>query len=155
MLSKITLSVLLSIVLLLSVACEKTELKEHYYPNYKHLAILNEPGNWVPSFIPASAVEIKIRYKIDTGAELLTFFFRESKDLSLAGYCNKTTVIDLELPLPGFLGVTWWPDSLFRNRVKNKELAAYAFYRCERQAFLALRQSNSSYQAFYWRISLH
>lgn len=154
MYDKIAPAVLLSAMLLLSSSCERSEIGERYYPNYERLATSDEPGNWVPSFIPRSAVEIKTKYKIDTGAELLTFYFGESKDLSLSGYCNKVTVSDVELPQSGFLDVTWWPDSLSRDHTKNKELAQHEFYRCERQAFLALKRADGRHQAFYWRISL-
>lgn len=154
MFSKIGAAVLLNAMIFLSAACERSEIGERFYLNYEQLATSDEPGNWVPSFIPHSAVEIKTRYKIDTGAELLTFYYGEPNELSLAGYCNQVLASDVELPSSRFLDVTWWPDSLSRDRTKNEGLAWYEFYRCERQTFLALKR-DGRHQAFYWRISLH
>lgn len=145
------LSILLSTVVLLLLACDRLETADVYYHSYEDLSKSGEPGNWIPGFIPRSAVEIKGRYKIDTGAELLIFHFEKSQDLSLVGFCEKVTAKDVELPPTGFLSVAWWPDSLFHDRAKKEEIDLYDFYRCERQAFLAVRQVGSRFQAFYWK----
>lgn len=155
MFGKIILTFFLSSVLFLISSCDRLETKESYYPNYESLSKSGEPGNWIPAFIPRSAVEIRERHKVDTGAEVLTFYFGEYKDLSLDTFCRKVTVKDVELLTSAFLSVTWWPDSLFRDRTKKEGLDQYEFYRCERQAFLAVKQVGSRLQAFYWRISLN
>lgn len=152
---KIMYASLLSVILFLLSACDRLETIDSHYPNYEHLSKSGEPGNWVPAFIPRSAVEIRERHKVDTGAEVLTFYFGKHRDLSLAGFCEKATVKDVEFPPPRFLDVAWWPDSLFRDRSKKEEVGSYEFYRCERQAFLAVKQTTEGrLQAFYWRISL-
>ncbi len=89
MYNKIKTIVLLYLMLLLFSACEKSEIKEHYYSSYKQLGESSEPGNWVSSFIPHSAVDIRVKYKIDTGAELLTFRSAEAENSYLTGHCNK------------------------------------------------------------------
>lgn len=155
MFKKIGPAIALSTMLIFSVACERAEIVDRYYPNYEQLGTSGEPGNWVPTFIPRSAVEIRARYKIDTGAELLMFYLGKPEDLSLAGHCKKATVGDVQLPASGFLNVAWWPDSLFQNRTNSEDLARYEFYRCERQAFFALKRANGRPQAFYWQISLN
>jgi len=152
--NKVVLIIFFSAVILLLSACHRLETADGYYPNYESLSKSGEPGNWIPAFIPRSAVEIRERHKIDTGAEVLTFYFQKYRDLSLDAFCRKITAKDVELPPPGFLSVTWWPDSLFRDRSKKEELDQYEFYRCERQSFLAVKQVGSRFQAFYWRISL-
>lgn len=153
MFSRIAPVVVLS-ALLLTAACE--EMRERYFHDYGELARSeDEPGNWVPSFIPRSAVEIRARFRIDTGAELLTFSFGAPGDISLAGRCTKASPSDVQLPPSKFLSVAWWPGSLSRDRAKSEDLARYELYRCERNAFLALERAEGRHQAFYWRISLN
>lgn len=153
--NKILLAIFLSASLLVLSTCDRLETKDVYYPSYEYLSKSGEPGNWIPAFIPRSAEEIKARQKVDTGAELLTFYFAKYGDLSLDAFCQKAPPKDVELPPSGFLSVTWWPDSLFRDRTKKEEIDQYDFYRCERQAFLAVRQVGGRLQAFYWRISFN
>lgn len=154
MLNKILLSILFVAMLFLLLGCGRTETKESYHPNYDLLTKSGEPGNWVPSFIPRSAVKIKERHKIDTGAEALTFEYGSHGDLSLDNVCKKVAANDVLLPPSGFLDLTWWPDSLYSDRSKKEDMYQYKFFCCERQAFLAVRQIENRPQAFYWRISL-
>ncbi|MFZ5774658.1 MAG: hypothetical protein ACOY3Z_04165 [Thermodesulfobacteriota bacterium] len=154
MLNKKLLVIILGIFLVLTSACDRLEIADGYYPNYEHLSASGEPGNWIPTFIPRSAIDIRERHKIDTGSELLTFYFEKDADFSLDGFCERVTAKDTILPPSGFLDVTWWPNSLFHGVGENGEKGSYEFYRCERQAFLAVIQVGSRFQAFYWRISL-
>jgi hypothetical protein len=150
MFNKIVLTIVLSTILSFLSACDWLETADRYYPNYESLSKSDEPGNWIPAFIPRSAVEIRERHKIDTGAEVLTFYFGNIGDLSLSGSCEKVTTEEVELPPPRFLNVAWWPDSLSRDRTKKEEIDQYEFYRCERQVYLAVRQVGGRFQAFYW-----
>jgi hypothetical protein len=154
MFNKIILTVVLSAIFSLLSACDWLETVDRHYPNYESLGKSDEPGNWIPSFIPRSAVEMRERHKVDTGAEVLTFHLGNIGDLSLSGVCAKVTPRDVELPPSGFLSVRWWPDSLFRDGTKKEEVDQYVFYRCEKQSFLAVKQTqlNGRYQVFYWRI---
>lgn len=144
----------LSVMMLFYVACERAEIVDRYYPSYEQLGKSDEPGNWVPTFLPRSAVEIRARYKIDTGAELLMFYSGKPEELSAVDNCKKATMSDLQLPPPGFLDVGWWPNSLYRNTDQKDGHASYEFYTCERQAFLALERKESGTHAYYWRVSL-
>ena len=139
---KIATIFILYLMLLLFSACERLEIEERYYSNYEQLDTAGEPGNWVPSFAPLSAIEIRAKYKIDTGAELLTFRYSNVKegnlDHYLAGHCNKIIMKDIEFPPKGFLAVDWWPNSLFSINLRKEE-NGYKFYRCERQSFLAIK----------------
>jgi hypothetical protein len=141
-------------ILVSAVACDNAEIRENYYSMYQDLRQSDEPGNWIPSFIPHSATEIREKHKIDTGAELLTFYYSQPPDLSLNGHCKKANMDALVFPDRGFLNVAWWPEFLVNNQVKAKHTDRYEFYRCERQSFLALTKASERYQAFYWRISL-
>lgn len=155
MTTKIRVAAALSaIMMLFVVSCERAEIVDRYYSSYEQLGTSDEPGNWLPTFIPRSAVEIRARYKIDTGAEVLMFNSGKSGELSVMDHCKKATIGDLQLPPRGFLGVGWWPDSLHRNPNQNEGQERYKFYTCERQAFLALEQKESGAIVYYWRISL-
>lgn len=149
MFSKTIFAGLIALVLF-TTACDRLETIDRYYPKYEDLREKDEPGNWIPKFIPQSSVEIRGRHKVDTAASLVTFYFGAYEDLSLAGHCIRVTAKDAQLPTSGFLSVTWWPDSLFGDRTNSMELNQYELYRCERETFLALKQIEGRYQAFYW-----
>ncbi len=152
------------------------ETKEVYYPTYDNIG----PGGertWIPSFIPRSAGEIRVRSNVDTNAQLLTAFveryddllLERHDDLSLEGQCEKIAEKDVELPFLGFLvwerwplskffHVKWWPESLTSDYSKKEGMAQYEFYKCERQvlppfrrqSFLAVRQIDGRFQVLYW-----
>lgn len=138
----------------LTSACDHSETSDDLYAGYEHLRKATEPGNWIPSFIPRSATEIKGRHKIDTGAQVLTFYFEGNTSTFLEDHCKQTTTSEVEFPESGFLDVSWWPKELVRTSVPSQELKGYKFFQCERQAFLAVTERNNRHQAFYWRISL-
>jgi hypothetical protein len=133
-------------------ACGGAETVERYCEGYEDLRISQEPGNWVPAFTPRSAVEIRVKYKIDTGAQILAYRVRQPEELSLTGYCSETPASDLELLPSRFLHVGWWPRTLSRENARSEQLESYEFYRCERQAFLALQAAEEYVDVFYWRV---
>jgi hypothetical protein len=140
-------------LLLLVNSCDRSETSDDIYANYEQLNSTKEPGNWIPSFIPRSATDIRGRHKIDSGAQLLTFYFEGDTNSDLGKQCNQTTTSKIQFPQAGFLGVTWWPTDLVQGGARLEELERYKFYLCERQAFLAITEKSGRRQAFYWRIS--
>lgn len=140
---------LLPILLSLS-ACDRLETSEDVYANYEQLKTKNEPGNWIPRFIPRSATDIRVRYKIDTGAKLLTFYFEGDSTTFPGASCQPTTASEVQLPTPGFLDVTWWPPDLVQGGTSGVE--RYKLFLCERQTFLAVTEQAGRRQAFHWRI---
>jgi hypothetical protein len=144
--------VVLGVAVALWTGCGPSETQERYYHNYEQLEKAHEPGNWFPSFVPQAAVELRVKYNVDSGAELLTFYFRDKISLES---CNTLLPSEIALPSSQLLSADWWPNSLFRDRTSPEQLQAYVFYRCERQAFLALRQTGDRQQALFWRFSHH
>lgn len=152
---KIGLEVILYCFILSLAGCDRLEIVDSYYPKFEDLRKSNEPGNWIPMFIPHSATEIKERHKIDTGAIMLSFRFTKRNDLSLADHCDRVEERNIELLPAGFLNVNWWPYLLFNKHTEKNDIHQYEFYRCKRQAFLAVTSNDSQYQAYYWRKSLN
>lgn len=138
-------------ILLLMSSCDRLETSEDSYANYEQLNTTKEPGNWIPSFIPHSATDIKGRHKIDNGAQLLTFYFEGDINTFPEEYCEQTTASEIQLPKSGFLDITWWPPDLLQGATRGLE--RYKLFLCERQAFLAIAEHAGRRQAFYWRIS--
>lgn len=141
-------------ILLLLSACDRLETSENVYANYEQLKTTSEPGepgNWIPRFIPHSATDIRVRYKVDTGAQLLTFYFAGDSTAFPGESCKPTTASEVQLPTPGFLGVTWWPPDLVQGGTPGVE--RYKLFLCERQAFLAVTENAGRRQAFYWEIA--
>ncbi len=142
--------------------------KEVYYPTYDTIGRGGE-RSWIPSFIPRSAVDIRVRYTIDTNEEILTAFVKRYDDLSLEGQCKKIAEKNVELPPLGFLVwvgwplskffyVKWWPDSLTSDYSTKEGMAQYEFYKCEeqvrpifkRKSFLALKEIDGRFQVYFW-----
>lgn len=138
---------LLPILLSLS-ACEGSETADVFYASYEQLKTTNEPGNWIPRFIPRAATDIRGRQKVDTGAQLLTFYFEGDSNTFPGESCKPTTANEIQLPTPRFLDVTWWPPDLVQGGTHGLE--RYKLFLCERQAFLAVTEKSDRRQAFYW-----
>lgn len=136
--------------LVLLTSCDRSETADDFYASYEQLKTANEPGNWIPRFTPRSATDMKGRHKIDTGAQLLTFYFEGDSNTFLEEYCTQTTASEIQLPTPGFLDVTWWPPDLVQGGTRGLE--RYKLFLCERQTFLAVTEKAGRRQAFYWRI---
>jgi hypothetical protein len=147
----IYIATVILLILPLMNSCDRLETSDDIYANYGQLSTTKEPGNWIPSFIPRSAIDIRGRHKIDSGAQLLTFYFEEDTNTLPGEYCKPTTARDLQLPKSGFLDVTWWPPDLVQDDTHGLE--RYKLFICERQAFLAVTEKTGRRQAFYWRIS--
>jgi len=141
---------LLPILLSLS-ACEGSETADDFYASYEQLKTTNEPGNWIPRFIPRSATDIRGRHKVDTGAQLLTFYFVGDSNAFPGESCKPATAGEIQLPKPGFLDVTWWPPDLVQGGTHGLE--RYKLFLCERQTFLAVTEKAGRRQAFYWSSS--
>ncbi len=144
------------------------ETKEVYYPTYDTIGRGGE-RTWIPSFIPHSAGEIRVRSNVSTNAQLFTASIERFDDLSLEGQCKKLAEKDVELPPLGFLvwvgwplskffHVKWWPESLTRDYSTKEEMAQYEFYKCERQvrpifkrkSFLAVIEIDGRFQVYFW-----
>ena len=138
-------------ILLSLSSCDRSETSDDFYASYEQLKTTNEPGNWIPRFIPRSATDIRGRHKVDNGAQLLTFYFEGDSNAFPGEYCKPTTASEIQLPKPGFLDVTWWPPDLVQGGTHGLE--RYKLFVCERQAFLAVAEKAGRRQAFYWCIS--
>jgi hypothetical protein len=142
----------IALVLLVSLfACDALETRDAHFSTYEALPGAGEPGNWVPSFLPRSTTDIRVRYKIDTGAALLSFHLGDRHELQLSGHCETADARAVPLPPRGFLGIDWWPDALARD-VGSTGLGDYEVFRCERNSFLAIRSDPAGHAGFYWRL---
>lgn len=129
------------------------EVEERYYEDFKALNASGEPGNWVPMSLPDSSLDIRIKYKIDTGEQLVSFHFYDENNFHIINQCEKITLEYIQFPQNGFLNVDWWPNSLYEEIAKNDDRYEYVFYLCDRHGFLALREIHGKVYGYYWRIS--
>lgn len=108
------------------MGCERMDNIEKHYSMCSELSVDDEPGNWIPSFIPNTATNIRLSAKIDTGEQLLSFSFADNFYNRL---CELASRDQIKLPPKGFALVkAWWPDDLVRG---NKNLSGYSYYLCE------------------------
>lgn len=132
----------------------KTEISELNFETYDQLASAQEPGNWIPEFLPRSAVQIHLKYKVDTGAQMLVFQAERNDGSQVVRSCRKVAASNLELIPSGRFGtVDWWPKALVGDAPSEEELAEYDLFQCERQASLAVLRNEHRLHAFYWRVA--
>jgi hypothetical protein len=129
-------------------ACDRLETREAKFATYEQLATSGEPGNWVPAFLPQSATDIRVRYKIDTGDALVSFRLPSADSLELGGQCEDAESRAVSFPAPRLLGTRWWPDDLTSSSSATD--SAYLLFRCERDSFMAIDRSDNA--GFYWRL---
>lgn len=141
----------LLLLFLLFVLLDWSETIERHFPDYQHLAQASEPGNWVPTFIPKSAKNIKTKNNIDTNWSLLAFHFDKLSELDLTGHCRTASVNDIEYRSGKFLTASWWPTAMLREGPSSNELAHYQIYRCGQNAFLVVNAISETPQAYFWR----
>lgn len=145
--------VILGSVILLG-GCKKAEISELKFDTYNELISAQEPGNWIPAFTPRSAVQIRLKYKVDTGAQILTFQVEQIDELRVVHSCREVAASELELiPSGGFAQVSWWPKALVGDTPSVERLMEYDLYRCEREASLAVLRNDEGLHAFYWRVA--
>ena len=134
-------------VILTFAGCDRMDIIEKHYFAYSDLAADNEPGNWIPKFVPGSASGIKLSAKIDTGEQLLLFSFT---DKFQNGSCVLADISREKYPPEGFLLVKkWWPKELVRE---NLTKPGFLFYSCEGGYNVAIQGRKEMNQAFVFKI---
>lgn len=133
-------------VILTLAGCDRMDIIEKHYLAYSDLAVDNEPGNWIPKFIPGSASDIRLSAKIDTGEQLLSFSFSgnfRSESCVLADISRE------KYPPQGFLLIKkWWPHELVRENLKKPD---FLFYSCEDGYNMAIHREDMN-RAFVFKI---
>lgn len=131
--------------------CDFLEISENHYSSYSDLEGVGEPGNWLPSFMPVNAVNIREKHKVDTGSGLVAFQIPGSGNVKFSdSACTEWSLRKNNFPPEGALSVEWWPSELSSERFVTDN-ADYVFYKCERQAYLAIKKVEHRSQIFFWR----
>jgi len=136
-------SVLVATVLL----CSCNEMFESRYANK---AEADRDGaisrGWIPSWLPASATDIREIHDIDTNETWLKFAAMEADLLALATQCSAIPGAPKRLP-PQIR--SWWPGDLSDDRARPVD--AYQFLAChaDHGGYLAIDRKNA--RAYYWR----
>lgn len=138
---------LVTLMALLLVSCDRIESKEANYPDMKAAAAAGEiQRGWIPAFVPESSVDIRLKYDVENNRTWLSF--RGVVDRStLPEKCLSVTARDLTYPSTG--PREWWPAVLTGDSRDSK--TAYEYYTCKDGEMLATDRTKA--QVFLWRLA--
>lgn len=129
------------------VSCDWIESKEGHYPDMKAAGTAGEISRgWIPTFVPESAVDIRLKYDVENNRTWLSF--RGIVDRStLPESCLSVTTKDVTYPINGPRG--WWPEALTADAKESK--TEYEYYACKDGEMLATDRTKT--QVFLWRLA--
>lgn len=138
---------LLILMALLLVSCDWIESKEGHYPDMKAAGAAGEISRgWIPTFVPESATDIRLKYDVENNRTWLSF--RGIVDESvLPKTCLNVTATNVTYPTNGPRG--WWPSALTTDLSGSK--AEYEYYACKDGEILAIERTKA--QVFLWRLA--
>lgn len=148
------------IVSALNSSCDLYELVNNRYPTYASLHDSGEPGNWIPTFLPSSSLEIIETHSIDRSAVWISFFFDKKDFGSIAADCRPMPYREVPLPKREYTKANWWPDDLFQSELETdskREKHKYLFFACKHRAsdkeegIVAVMVDGEKAKAYYWR----
>ena len=134
-------------MLLLMASCDWIESKEGHYPDMKAAGEAGEISRgWIPTFVPESAVDIRLKYDVENNRTWLVFRGVINRS-TLPEACLSVTTKDVTYPGNGPRG--WWPSALTADSMGNK--TEYEFYACKDGEMLAIDRTKE--QVFLWRLA--
>jgi hypothetical protein len=118
------LLVVLVLGMLVLGACQPVafldDVFEQRYADYARAEAAGEvERGWLPPFVPPSATDIRLRYHLDTNAQLLSYEVPLRDVWPDPAFCSPAETP----PQRPALTATWWEDALF-------DLPDVQFYRC-------------------------
>jgi hypothetical protein len=140
---------LLLVFIVLVVGCERLDVIEN---NYADMADAISSGavaaGRIPDFLPPQARDIKEVHNVDTHEVWVRFLIGHDGEEEIKEVCVLLDYQDVSFPRKV---VRWWPSDLTVARELSKEEAEYTFYACDRNSFMATRDSGYvNLTAYYW-----
>ena len=106
------------------------ETVEEHYPTWID-AVYNGAfrRGWIPEYLPASAVEIGLRYNLDTNHIWMAFIFNRRRDIGVfTGNCEPVEEKDVVFPRAIKSMFPWWRFDLTDRETGPR--TRYSFYDC-------------------------
>ena len=139
----VTLSATAICVGLATAGCIPGETPEYSFATWEEAVASGQTGTgkWIPSDIPASAVDIRATYAIDSQHTLVSFRIPNARERHAPQRCKPVPAASVE-----FTGrpSSWWPRSMCNVREAQADTV---YYRCGESEFLAL----VSDRGYFWR----
>ncbi len=140
----VTLAVAAICVSLAIAGCIPGETPEYSFATWQEAVASGQTGTgkWIPSDIPASAVDIRATYAIDSSHTLVSFRIPGAPKHHAPQRCKPVPAASVD-----FTGrpSSWWPSSM---RSARQVEAGTVFYRCGEGEYFA-RAANRGY---FWRL---
>ena len=130
------------------VSCDWLETSETYYKDYESAAKAGAISRgWIPTFVPSSAIEIRLKYDVENNRTWLYFRAKIGRDPSVLESCNVAAQSKVTYPSTGPRG--WWPAVLIADSRERK--TEYEYYICKDGEVMAVNHAQG--EAFLWRLA--
>jgi hypothetical protein len=141
--SNVTLSVAVICVGLATAGCIPGEAAEYSFATWQDAVASGQTGNgkWIPSDIPASAVDIRATYAIDSLYTLVAFRVPDASKRHAPQRCKPVPATSVEFTARTS---SWWPRSM---RNPREAQAGTVYYHCGEGEYFAL----VSDRGYFWR----
>ena len=102
-------------------------------------------GGWLPSFLPPSSSNIRLRYNMDTNEVWASLNWDGTNRGSLDDSCKHAEPNQAQFPQRA---PSWWPQEMTRDAVKNPPAAETEILECADRGLIALQKDQK--RAYYW-----
>lgn len=102
-------------------------------------------GGWLPSFLPPSSSNIRLRYNIDTNEVWASLNWDGANRGSLDESCKRAEMSQAQFPQRA---PSWWPQEMTRDAAKKPTAAEMEILECADRGLVALHRDQK--RAYYW-----
>ena len=116
----------------------------------------NAIGNWLPSWLPEDATNIRERHRVDLPVAWIRFEIPDidsNDDVLKLGQCVSATAQDLRMVSElAEEAPRWWPNELRDLTSESTEMMEWSLYKCGSD-LLALSVGDIRTEAYAWRLA--
>ncbi len=139
-------------------ACSRAEIKEREYANYSEVRSKGQLGNWIPKWLPNSAIEIREKHNVDSTTMWMTYIFNKADNHIISKHCTSMLPGGVSYPRLDILhriNNFSWPKELLDESSYLDYRYRYIFYICGRKNsgeiyWMAIKPENKQLRAYLW-----
>lgn len=125
--------------------CEWLDTKEATYRDYEAAARAGEVAKgWIPTYVPGSAANIRIKYSIDSNQIWLSFRIGPHDISAMLKTCSSVYQSEVAYPRTGPRG--WWPITLVSDAQQVD--GSYEYYKSDCNGVTVVDKDRA--EVFYW-----
>ncbi len=128
-------------------ACGSRDIVDETYANLAEAGSRGamREGGWLPSFLPPSSSNIRLRYNMDTNEIWASLNWDGVNRGALEDSCKHAEPSQERLPQRA---PSWWPQGMTREAANNPSAAETEILECADRGLIALQKEQK--RAYYW-----